>query len=149
MNEVQKRICEHRDDLLVEKEGLLNDTILIIHSDHGMGMTSPHSSLKFEDWDKETVLPGVFIIVPTNIERYDEIRENLKHNEQSLVTPFTIYNSFKTLVGLSDYRKSLYDKHDIFTEKLPRSRDCKIFWDPDNYDRPEDQDCRCSAKPMI
>ena len=25
MNEVQKRICEHRDDLLVEKEGLLNE----------------------------------------------------------------------------------------------------------------------------
>jgi hypothetical protein len=25
MNEVQKRICEHRDDLLVEKEGLLKE----------------------------------------------------------------------------------------------------------------------------
>ena len=150
-HEGSTEVIKYSDDHFVkffetfEKEGFLNDTLVIIHTDHGVSMPGPYSVLGAEDWNHEVLLPVLFMLVPTNIEKYEELRDTLKHNEQIIVTPFTIYNSMKSLLG-REYRKSMIDQTSLFSEKLSKGRDCQVFNDKEYYKEQGPMECRCSNK---
>lgn len=67
-----------------EKNGYLNETIVIIFSDHAR----THPMIQGEDHKKELYLPFLSIIVPKKLEKYEEIRKKLKNFENRLVTPY-------------------------------------------------------------
>ena len=78
-----------------KEEGFLSDTTIIFQTDHGHAYFSPYNIVKSADHEKELVLPAFYLIIPKkHFKDFDHIRENLVHNENSMVSPFTIYNSY-------------------------------------------------------
>ena len=144
-------VIKYSDDLLAdffekfEKEGHLDDTLLIISTDHGFSLPGPYSIPQFEDWDIESTLPTLFVIAPTTLKNYEEIRNNLKNNEQKMITPFNIFNSFKAILGNPKLLRSMLENDDIFTETLSDDRDCMNFFDFLYFRNPNNMLCRCSA----
>jgi hypothetical protein len=132
-HEGSTEVIKYSDDLLVdfftkfEKAGFLDDTAMFIQADHGFSMVGPYSLLEVDDYAHDVVLPSFFGIFPTNMKNYDMIRENLINNEQSITTPFTIYNSLKAILGDERINYSMEEKTDIFNHYLSKSRDCEIF----------------------
>lgn len=67
-----------------ERNGYLNETIVIIFSDH----SRTHPMIQGEDHKKELYLPFLAMIVPKKLDRYEEIRKGFKNFENRLVTPY-------------------------------------------------------------
>jgi hypothetical protein len=146
-HEGTNEVIKYSDDELFnffsefEKKGYLNDTIVYIQSDHGLSMIGPYSAMALEDFEWELVLPAFFMILPTNIKDYDSIRETVRHNENSMITPFSIYNSLYSIVRYDKY--SYFDQeNDIFFQKTSKSNECSSFHDYDFYFNHEFL-CRC------
>ena len=144
-HEGTQEVIKYSDDELYnffsdfEKRGYLKDTIIYIQSDHGLSMPGPYNGL--EDYEYEAVLPAFFMILPTNMKDYDIIRETVKHNQNSMLTPFTIYNSLYAIVNYFKY--SYFDQeNDIFFYETPKSNECSSFHDYDYYFDKEFL-CRC------
>lgn len=121
---------KYDDDVLFEffskfeKEGKLKDTLMFIQTDHGNGQPGPYSILNLDDFYHELTLPTLFTILPTNIENYQEIRKNLKINEQSFISPFTLHNSFLTVLNDDKVPMSKHDNYSIFSKDIPIDRNC-------------------------
>jgi hypothetical protein len=115
-----------------EKLGYLDDTTLVIQTDHGLGMPGVYSGLDLEDYHKETVLPSLFMVIPTHVKNYDTIRKNLKYNEQSMGTHFTLFNTFHAFLNGSRYY-SYNDEYDFINDKIPRSRNCRELKNQDYW----------------
>jgi hypothetical protein len=146
-HEGTNEVIKYSDDELFnffndfEQKGHLKDTIVYIQSDHGLSMLGPYSAMALEDYEYELVLPAFFMILPTNMKDYDTVRETVRHNENSMLTPFTIYNSLNAIVGHYEY--SYFDQeNDIFFNKTPKSNECNSFHDFDFYFNHEFL-CRC------
>ncbi len=118
-----------------EKKGHLNDTMIIFFSDHGYTMPGIHQILQSEDHVKELLLPFVYILLPKNIENYEKIRENLKHNENMFMTP---YDMHQTLLGMLNINDKSFNNlgTDIFNNKLKGDEGCKKF-------KIKDEWCKC------
>ncbi|XP_063891375.1 uncharacterized protein LOC110373065 [Helicoverpa armigera] len=117
-----------------EKDGYLNDTILIILSDHGLDI----GGIRFTKQGQiEQRLPFVFIVVPPSFRKqYRFAYHNLKVNKGRLTTAFDIH---KTLIDLIEMealtereilrRSTEYYTHDrgisLFL-KIPRNRTCQM-----------------------
>lgn len=119
------------DDMLkfldsFEKNGHLNDSIIIFFSDHGYTMPGIHQILQSEDHVKELLLPFIYFLIPKNVKNFNKIKENLKHNEQMFVTPYDIHN---TLLGMLNVDRRNYNNKgvDIFNNKLKGNEGCKKF----------------------
>jgi hypothetical protein len=106
-----------------EKKGYLEDTIVIIQTDHGLGMAGVYSGLDLEDYHKETVLPSLFMVMPTDLPYYSEIRDNLKHNEQAMATHFTVFNTLHAITGGAQ-KYSNFEEYDLMFDKIPKTRNC-------------------------
>lgn len=128
-----------------EKEGFLDNTAVIFHSDHGVAMVGPYSVLGLEDFDYEGVLPSLFMILPVNSRSYDAIRMNMIDNENSLITPFNLYNTFQAFLNDKDNVKySMEDRFDIIKDNIPKDSDCESsFHSEDYYDGSIEYICRC------
>lgn len=136
------------DNLLAEfliefkNQGHLNETTIVFHTDHGHAYFSFYNIVKAQDQTKEVVLPAFFLIMPKNsTNNFTKVRENLIANENSLVSPFTIYNSYKALAG-DNSNSATYSKYNIFENKIPRSVNCSQFWDKE-YFKIAEYLCRC------
>jgi hypothetical protein len=152
-HEGSDEVIKYSDDLLVEffenfkKDGNLDDTLMFIVTDHGSGMPGPYSILKLDDHEHDAVLPSFFMLLPKSIDRYEEIRETLIHNENSLITPFTIYNSLLAILNDKDNTKySMQEKFDIFNDKISHdSRNCdNTFYDVNYFSTDKEFLCRCN-----
>ena len=149
-HEGTNEVIKYSDDELYnffvefEKNGNLDNTAVFFQSDHGLAMMGPYSALELEDFEHESVLPSFFMIMPKNTLNYNYIRSNMIHNENSIITPFNIYN---TLKGILNNRKklnySMNDNSEILNDKIPRERDCNIFHDEDYYEGGMEYLCRC------
>jgi hypothetical protein len=146
-HEGTNEVIKYSDDELFEffsdfeKKGYLNDTIVYIQSDHGLSMIGPYSAMALEDYEWELVLPAFFMILPTAIKGYNSIRETVRHNENSMITPFIIYNSLYAITRYDGY--SYFDReNDIFFMKTSKSNECSEFHDYDFYSNHEFL-CRC------
>jgi hypothetical protein len=146
-------VIKYSDDILAdffnkfEKEGHLDDTLLIISTDHGFSLPGPYSIPQLEDWDIESVLPTLFVIAPTSMKDFEKVKSTLKANEQKMITPFNLYNSLKAILGDNSLSTSMQGDEDIFTDRFEDERDCMNFFDFLNYQGSiSNMICRCSAK---
>lgn len=118
-----------------EKNGHLDDTMIIFFSDHGYTMPGIHQILQSEDHVKELLLPFIYFLIPKNTKNFDKIKENLKHNENMFMTPYDIHN---TLLGMINVEKKYYNKlgTDVINNKLEGKEGCKKF-------KIKDEWCKC------
>lgn len=80
-------------------KGWLNDTIIILFSDHGQHLSGPLYLFDSQDFFFERSLPTLFMILPNDKRLYkNNLYEKIKANQQTFITPFDIYN---TLVHLA------------------------------------------------
>jgi len=125
------------DDLLLEylqwmeSEGHLENTILILMSDHGMrfGNLRATKQGKFEER-----LPFVHFVFPSWFRRkYATAVDNLKRNANRLTTPFDIYETLNDLVDLDSLEKvnKTWNEENIprgisLFEPIPLFRTCDL-----------------------
>jgi hypothetical protein len=128
-----------------DKEGFLSDTTIIFQTDHGHSHFSFYNVVKSEDHEKELVLPALYLIIPKKqFKDFELLRENLIHNENSMVTPFTIYNSYQALVGHDKTNIAQFSIYNIFKHKIPKTINCSQFYDKD-YFKIAEYLCRCEG----
>lgn len=126
-----------------KRQGHLDNTTIIFQTDHGHAFLSFYNVVKSSDHEKELVLPSLFLVIPKGrFSEYNSLRENLIANENSLITPFTIYNSYQALIGYEKETKARYSNFNIFKTKIPRSENCTEFYDEDYFSVAEYL-CRC------
>jgi hypothetical protein len=86
----------------LESSNELNNTVVLITSDHGA-----HMSLYYvfsEIGKLEHKLPGMFFIFPKwLLDKYPKIRENLKNNEQPLVSHYDTHWALASLTQLPEF----------------------------------------------
>ncbi len=66
---------------------------------------------------KEVLLPFLSIILPKSMKRFEEIKANLSHNENRMVTMYDLHASFISLVK-HDYMYANNYERSIFMEKF-------------------------------
>jgi hypothetical protein len=118
-----------------EANGHLDDSIVFFFSDHGYTMPGIHQVLQSEDHVKELLLPFMYILLPKKMKNFEQIKENLKHNENIMVTPYDMHN---TLLGLLNVDKNYFNGlgKDIFKNKLTGKDGCNHF-------KIKDEWCKC------
>lgn len=127
-----------------EKEGHLDNTAVMFHSDHGVSMIGPYSMMGLEDFLYEAVLPSLFFVLPKSGKDYDKIKSNLKYNENSMITPFNLYNTFNAIVN--DRHNSYYSmesNEDILKDKISWSENCENFHSEEYFTPGIEFICRC------
>ena len=123
--------------------GNLEKTTIIIQSDHGNAWVGPWTLLNVEDHSKEIYLPFHTLILPKNyFKNFDEIKSNLKHNENSMITPFVTYNSYLALLNDPLIKKSHYSKYNYYTDQIPLNLNCEEYYDKSYY-RGWGFECKC------
>jgi hypothetical protein len=133
-------VVKYMDDKLVdffeflEAEGSLKDTVILIHSDHGVNMPGFYTFVDAEDFFIEKTLPSLFAVVPQDVaNEYDEI---IKGKENMLLSPYDVHNTLLHLAGapkmaFNNVGESIFKKSDDF-----ETRNCDRFKVVDPY-------CQC------
>ena len=128
-----------------KEEGFLSETTIIFQTDHGHAHFSFYNAVKSEDHEKELVLPAFYLIIPKKqFNDFERVRENLVHNENSMMTPFTIYNSYQALVGHDKTNIAQFSIYNVFNHKIPRTINCSQFYDKEYFSVAEYL-CRCEG----
>lgn len=111
----------------LQDQGTLNDTIVIFLSDHGMRFGKIRQL--FTGW-LEDKLPLLFIWLPQNFkQKYPEFAENLRINQNRLVSPFDLHITLKHILKLSGSSHqnltadSCKNCQSLFYE-IPQNRSC-------------------------
>jgi hypothetical protein len=126
-----------------KKEGHLDNTILLIMSDHGL-----HSGLPpifTESGRIEHFNPLQFWFIPNHIlNKYESsgMRENLVTNSQRLVTAFDIHETLKHILDLTHEpppAKPLQYGESLFTDRISPMRTCSSVKVPMQW-------CKCHPK---
>lgn len=98
----------------MEEKGKLDNTSIIIYSDHGHKANLLYHLFDFKDLDYEVRLPLIFMVLPRKLA--DEYGENVKSYEQNLISAYDIYNLFNTLAGnkiKSELGINIFEKSEI------------------------------------
>ncbi|XP_050415130.2 uncharacterized protein LOC126829361 [Patella vulgata] len=107
------------------KDGLFNNSVVILFSDHGQRFGSFRESYigKLEER-----LPMMFLIFPKWFyKKYPQITKNLKINQNRLTTPFDIYETLKDILYFTGDVKGDVDVKQrgiSLFEEIPTSRSC-------------------------
>ena len=101
------------------QEDLLDNTILLFFSDHGMrfGNTAHSSMSQFE-----ARLPYLFILPPKNMLTAEEY-ENLKTNQNRLTTFFDIHSTLRHIITGSNDKQWKHGQS--LLQEVPHDRSCK------------------------
>lgn len=84
----------------MEDQGVLNDTIVIFFSDHGMRFGDIRKY--FTGWLEERT-PFLFIWFPQTFkEKYPELMRNVMKNRDRLVSPYDLYVTLKDILNISE-----------------------------------------------
>ena len=109
-------------------KGWLNETAIIIFSDHGQHLNGPLYFSNSMDFFYERTLPLLFLIIPNNNKLYNKnLYENIKYNQQLFITPYDIYETLIHIAfGEKEYRAFNYKKHgkSLFTKLNYKVRYC-------------------------
>jgi hypothetical protein len=137
-------VIKYDDEMLTQfidrffKNDWMNDTITIILSDHGYTMPGFHTLLKTEDHMKELLLPFMYIILPKNMNRFQEIRENLKANENAFITPYDIHETMMSFfTPFNETSTEGRPGQSIFFNRISRENPCQLFSIKEEW-------CKCS-----
>jgi hypothetical protein len=104
-------VVKYLDDKLVdflemiESEGSLKETTIIIQADHGVNMPGLYTFFDSGDFWIEKTLPSLFLITPRNVA--DTYGSTLKDKEQVMLSPYDVHN---TLLHLSGAPRISYNK---------------------------------------
>jgi hypothetical protein len=119
-------VVKYLDDPIVNfldwmlKSGHLEDSVLMIMSDHGVSMPGPAYLFRPRDWFSEVFLPTLFYVIPKKHQKYEEFNKNLKSNENKMVTSFDIHagllyftnhNLIQTKIGESLFAQSVDESY--------------------------------------
>ena len=120
------------------EKNLLDDTLVLFSSDHGLHMPTVHHLLNSEDYENEKFLPHLFAIVSKkNDKSYEEQFGNIYDNQQNFITTMDMYNTFSHVIYGDQYYNletqnefintpKSKDAYSIF-EKIPRNRNCENY----------------------
>ena len=142
-------VIRHIDDILfkflnkIYNENLFKSSTIFLLSDHGTSCPSPYYIYEF--FHIEKYLPMLYII--TNDRKnisYAEQYENMKNNQQILITGFDIYNTFGHIMYGDNYSliKNKTKEKDspksefgisLFNKINPKERSPKNYKNMDNY----------------
>jgi len=125
-----------------ENKGYLNNTAVIIVSDHGNNMIGVYNIFEVEDFVKEKTLPYLSIILPKNMKFHNEnVKENLEFNKNVMITPYDIYNTLLDFIDVD--RNNIYTPHgkSLFEKIEEKERYCEKY----NFDMKKLW-CRCDEK---
>jgi hypothetical protein len=112
-------VARYLDDELIvflenfEKRGWLEDTTILIASDHGNNMIGFYNIFNCEDFVLEKTLGAFFMLTPSNNTQFNNT--NLLNNEEVLVTPYDIYDTMMDVINMdkgaysSRYGQSLFN----------------------------------------
>jgi hypothetical protein len=122
-------IVKYLDDKLVnfftdmEKENLLDDTIVLFMADHGMNMPGVTGLLNGEDHQKEKYNPFLFLMIPDKIS--DLYGFNLSDNEQEMITMWDIRKTLLHIAGDSGSLQKEKKGMSLFQKINSSNRDCE------------------------
>jgi hypothetical protein len=110
-----------------ERNGWLNDTTIFFVSDHGNNMIGFYNIYSCEDFVLEKTLASLFMLTPKN-KLTKEMHQNLKHNEQIMVTPYDIHNTMLNILNMGE-TNDFYSKmgKSFFSKISGLERDCKTY----------------------
>jgi len=127
------------DDDLVEFLEILdyNNTALFLVSDHGL-----HMHPLFAFGAQSTVQENAFALLITAfpnwfLEKYPDVKDNLEHNQQALLTPFEIYESLQRLTNFKVKQKPRESCSTSIFDNIPYSRNCEDAAIPSKF-------CKCN-----
>ncbi|GFS48903.1 uncharacterized protein TNIN_22251 [Trichonephila inaurata madagascariensis] len=108
----------------VHDSGILNNTLLIVMSDHGHRFAPIRSS---QQGKQEERMPFFsFVLPPWMEEKYPHLVRNLKINQDRLVTPFDIHATFMTLLNPDvPMQGQLNDRSISLFSEIPSERSCQ------------------------
>jgi hypothetical protein len=87
----------------LRENGHLENSVLMIMSDHGTTMPGPAYVSQASDWYSEVFLPTLFFVIPKNHPKYHDYNLNLKSNENIMITGFDIHS---TLLNFVDHNQT-------------------------------------------
>ncbi|GFS53414.1 uncharacterized protein NPIL_44221 [Nephila pilipes] len=107
----------------LQESGILNSTLLIIMSDHGHRFARIRSS---QQGKQEERMPFFsFVLPPWMEEKYPYLVQNLKINQNRLVTPFDIHATFMTLLNPDvPLQGHVSDRSISIFSEIPKERTC-------------------------
>jgi hypothetical protein len=122
----------------LKKEKILDNTLLLIFSDHGFFMPgSVYQLFNLNDFQIEQTLPSLYMLLPKNIKGFEKIDKSLKSNENKMITTFDIYQTISSIVG--NYKNSKSGENLFEKTKSGKSTNCKSL-------KISDENCRCMRK---
>jgi hypothetical protein len=96
-------VVKYLDDIIFNflnslfEDNLFKDSTIFFLSDHGTGMPSPYYYFRF--YQIEIHLPMLYIIInDRKNSNYSQQYKNISENQQTLITPYDIYNTFINLI---------------------------------------------------
>ncbi|KAM9984553.1 hypothetical protein ACTFIY_008963 [Dictyostelium cf. discoideum] len=118
----------------------LNDTFLILASDHGQHMSGYYM------WSKggkiEVAMPMLYLVLPSwFLEKYPHLEQQLLENENKLSTPFQLYDTIRTLstfpefggIDMKDPNGVRNDNQKGFLGKIPDDITCAQLGIPHDF----------------
>ena len=128
-------------------KGYLKNTALIVVSDHGNHMPGLYNLFFSDQYETERLLGNLYIIVNSDIlfnkriKEFKQFNENIMENQQSLITPYDIYNTLIHIIygDINDFKYNQKGAS-LFMKIDNTKRDCTHF-DQDNEEKGL---CRCT-----
>ena len=123
------------------QKGYLKNTAVILVSDHGNHMPGLYNLFLSEQYETERVLGNLFLIINSDIlfnekkETFKIFNENVMENQQSIITPYDIYNTLVHII-YGDLNNNLFTNRgkSVFMKINNSVRNCKFF-DEDNEEK--------------
>lgn len=108
----------------LSREGIFDDTILFVMSDHGMRAGGITNTVQGQMEDR---LPTFVVVVPEKLKaQYPDLVKNLRRNARRLTSPFDLYETLKAIAH-GDFSTSNPDESDrgiILFRRVPSNRTC-------------------------
>jgi hypothetical protein len=149
------QLDKYTSDLLIrlEENGYLDNTLLILHSDHGNRLQS--FAYGTEIGKIEKFLPFLSVRLPRRL-RQSPFQENLKNNKKKLISFFDLYQTLRQFLHLnSNFSKPLSRSQYMVNDKLTRyKRGISLFENiPINRSCADalipDEQCRCFKQNIL
>lgn len=143
-HEGSMEVVKYLDDYIVDylqflhDEGHMKESVVFIMTDHGTSMPGPAFTLHADDWFKEVFLGGLFYVIPKDHKMFKTFHENLRANENVMVTSFDIHSSLLNFMNVNNWKYTTYGQS-LFTTSIDDSeRTCDYYKIDPGY-------CMCAA----
>ena len=105
-----------------EQESFLNNTLLIIFSDHGARLSSLRNTIQGK---LEERIPFMSITIPKWFpDKYPDLYNNLVHNSRVLTSPFDVYATLRYILSYPQYPSGIETGQSLFSRIDERNRTC-------------------------